>query len=90
MLCISVCIRFFLLYTDIDPGLVYKWSLSGTLYKLIRIRNVWGIIALLCMDAFYFLSTPYVREKAYNLFLRSHIISVILVLPAVSLFCPLL
>jgi len=74
-------------------GLVYLWSFNGTLSQMIQIQNgmpIWGVIALLCIDVFYFFSTPFVREKAYNLFLRSHIISMILVLPAVRFVAPFL
>jgi len=56
---------------------------------MIQIRNgqpIWGIIALLCVDSLYFFSTPFIREQAYNFFFRSHVVSVILLLPAVCLF----
>lgn len=53
------------------------------------IRNgepTWGIIALICLDSFYFFSTTYIREQAYNFFFRAHVVAVILVLPAVGVF----
>ena len=56
---------------------------------MIQIRNgqpIWGIIALLCVDSLYFFSTPFIREQAYNFFFRSHVVSVILLLPAVCVF----
>ena len=65
------------------------WSFNGTLWDMIQIRNgqpIWGIIALLCVDSLYFFSTPYIRDRAYNFFFRSHVASVVLLLPAVSAF----
>lgn len=47
--------------------------------------NYWGLIALICADVLVLFSTRWMRDKAYNLFLSTHIISFILILPAVSL-----
>ena len=49
-------------------------------------QNVWGIVALACMDLIFFFSTPYWRERAYNFFLTTHVTGFILVLPAVCIF----
>ena len=83
----------FLSDTSVDQFLVYRWSFDGVLADKLKIKDgnpIWGFTALLCIDVFYLFSTRYVREKAYNLFLRSHIISMVVVLPAVRIdFFPL-
>ncbi|KAJ3497971.1 hypothetical protein NLJ89_g10279 [Agrocybe chaxingu] len=61
----------------------FKWSLEGTFKQSMKRPNaIWGLIALLCLDALAFFSTAYWRKKAYNLFLSTHVISLIIVLPA--------
>jgi len=65
--------------------LVYKWSLKGTFTQSIKLPHViWGTIALVCLDMIVFFSTQYWRQKAYNLFLSTHIVCFILLMPAVS------
>ena len=46
---------------------------------------IWGTVALICLDVIVFFSTQYWRQKAYNLFLSTHIIGFVIVMPAVSL-----
>ena len=46
---------------------------------------IWGTVALICVDMIVFFSTQYWRQRAYNLFLSTHIVCFILVMPAVSL-----
>ena len=66
--------------------LVYQWSLQGTLKQSMKLPNaIWGTVALICFDMIVFFSTQYWRQKAYNLFLSTHIIGFIIVMPAVSL-----
>lgn len=65
---------------------VYVWSLTGTFQQNIRRpSSIWGLVALICVDLIFFFSTSFWRQKAYNIFLVTHIIGFILVLPAVSL-----
>ncbi|KAG2148175.1 ferric reductase like transmembrane component-domain-containing protein [Suillus bovinus] len=62
-------------------GYVYKWSLAGDIYnKLAEDFVRWGIVALVCLDLLGFCSTEYVRSKSYNLFITSHVVSLIIFL----------
>ncbi|KAG1741000.1 ferric reductase like transmembrane component-domain-containing protein [Suillus lakei] len=62
-------------------GYVYKWSLAGDIYKKLAEDYVrWGIVALVCLDLLGFCSTEYVRSKSYNLFIVSHVASLIIFL----------
>jgi ferric-chelate reductase len=62
---------------------VYKWLIAKTFQESIaKPANYWGLIALICMDCLFFFSTALWRQKAYNIFLLTHIPSVILLLPA--------
>ncbi|KAG2059380.1 hypothetical protein BDR06DRAFT_949427 [Suillus hirtellus] len=62
-------------------GYVYKWSLAGDIYsKLAEDYVRWGIVALVCLDILGFCSTDYVRSKSYNLFITSHVVSLIIFL----------
>lgn len=62
-------------------GYVYKWSLAGDIYsKLAEDYVRWGIVALVCLDVLGFCSTDYVRSKSYNLFITSHVVSLIIFL----------
>jgi hypothetical protein len=64
---------------------VYKWSLAGDIYKMLAEDSIrWGIVALVCLDLLGFCSTEYVRSKSYNLFIASHVLSLIIFLFAVS------
>lgn len=65
---------------------VYKWSLDGTLSQSLKSpSNMWGLVALACIDLIFIFSTQYWRGKAYNLFLSTHILGFTLVLPALYL-----
>ncbi|KIK38307.1 hypothetical protein CY34DRAFT_15128 [Suillus luteus UH-Slu-Lm8-n1] len=62
-------------------GYVYKWSLAGDIYQNLAKDFVrWGIVALVCLDLLGFCSTEYVRSKSYNLFIASHVVSLIIFL----------
>lgn len=62
-------------------GYVYKWSLAGTISeKLAEDYIRWGIVALICLDLLGFCSTEYVRSKSYNLFIATHVVSLIIFL----------
>ncbi|KAF8960641.1 hypothetical protein BDZ97DRAFT_1940337 [Flammula alnicola] len=64
----------------------YAWSLDGTFTTEIKTpAAIWGTIALICLDILFFFSTEYWRGKAYNIFLTTHIVGFILVLPALYL-----
>ncbi|KAG2360392.1 hypothetical protein BDR07DRAFT_1289654 [Suillus spraguei] len=65
-------------------GYVYKWSLAGDINKKLTENSIrWGIVALVCLDLLGFCSTEYVRSKSYNLFIVSHVVSLIIFLFAV-------
>ena len=76
----------YLLLAHLTLCTVYKWSLEGTFKSnMAHAPRIWGMVALLCMDMLFLFSTHYVRQKAYNLFLSTHIFSLILILPATYL-----
>jgi ferric-chelate reductase len=63
---------------------VYKYTIAGTFRASLLIpSNAWGYTGLICVDALYVLSTPFWRQKAYNIFLGSHILSSFILVPAV-------
>lgn len=65
-------------------GYVYKWSLAGEINKKLAENPIrWGIVALVCLDLLGFCSTEYVRSKSYNLFIVSHVVSLIIFLFAI-------
>ncbi|KAF8960642.1 hypothetical protein BDZ97DRAFT_1922018 [Flammula alnicola] len=67
----------------------YKWTLKGTFADSIKeLEFVWAMVALICFDMLFFCSTKYGREKSYNLFLATHIVGFILVLPAIYYHIP--
>jgi len=55
--------------------------------QLKRPFTAWGLVALVCLDCMVLFSTALWRQKAYPLFLATHSIGAILVLPAVRA-CP--
>ncbi|KAG2346595.1 hypothetical protein BDR05DRAFT_794213 [Suillus weaverae] len=62
-------------------GYVYQWSLAGNIYEKLAEDSIrWGIVALVCLDLLGFCSTEYVRSKSYNLFIVSHVVSLIIFL----------
>lgn len=64
----------------------YVWSLTGTFQQnILRPSSIWGLITLICVDLIFFFSTSFWRQKAYNIFLVTHIIGFILILPAAYL-----
>ncbi|KAF9527245.1 hypothetical protein CPB83DRAFT_856618 [Crepidotus variabilis] len=61
----------------------YKWTLEGSFKQnMANPHRIMGVIALLCMDILYLFSIKFVRDRSYNLFYRSHLICLALVLPA--------
>ncbi|KAF8811101.1 hypothetical protein BYT27DRAFT_7221556 [Phlegmacium glaucopus] len=64
----------------------YIWSLAGTAARrFAQPHIIWGTVALACLDLIFFFSTQYWRQRAYNLFLTTHIIGFMLILPAAYL-----
>jgi hypothetical protein len=53
------------------------------------IEHIWGVVALISIDLMWFFSIRYWRERAYNVFLRTHIAGFILVPLAVRSFSTL-
>ncbi|KAF8154708.1 hypothetical protein B0H34DRAFT_717545 [Crassisporium funariophilum] len=67
----------------------YQWSLDGTFKQSMKRSNsIWGLVALICIDMIFFFSTAYWRQRAYNLFLTTHIFGFIFVLPAAYMHKP--
>ncbi|KAF8628831.1 hypothetical protein AX17_005892 [Amanita inopinata Kibby_2008] len=70
-------------------GYFYQWSLTNTVsLNFAQPSNVWGLVALICFDLLFIFSTSLWRTKAYNVFLTSHTISYILIVPAIYLHQP--
>lgn len=68
---------------------VYRWTAAGTFTRIVASpKNAWGMVMLVAIDVLYFFSIPFFRQKAYNLFIWSHTIAVILLLPAIYLHQP--
>ncbi|KAL0579891.1 hypothetical protein V5O48_002138 [Marasmius crinis-equi] len=64
-------------------GYLYKFTAAGTFQESIaKPANYWGLIALICMDCLFFFSTAFWRQKAYNIFISTHVSSLILLFPA--------
>ncbi|TFK70007.1 hypothetical protein BDN72DRAFT_896809 [Pluteus cervinus] len=70
-------------------GYFYKWSLQGIFMRMLaRKITTWGLIGLLFLDLLFLFSLPWWRNRAYNVFLTTHILSFVLVLPAVYIHMP--
>ncbi|KIM43579.1 hypothetical protein M413DRAFT_25919 [Hebeloma cylindrosporum] len=67
----------------------YKWSLKGTFTQSIKLPfAIWGIVTITCFNMIVFFSTQYWRQRAYNLFLATHIIGFIVIMPALYMHKP--
>ncbi|KAI0746323.1 incomplete iron reductase [Daedaleopsis nitida] len=78
--------RVFVLAANIHAlGFFYSWSIAGTFTKRMAAPSIqWALVALICADLLWVLSTNMFREKFYNsIFIPSHIVCVILILIAV-------
>lgn len=51
---------------------------------IVQHKNLWGMALLVAMDVLYFFSTPFWRQHAYNIFIWSHTVAVLVLIPAVS------
>ena len=66
---------------------VYKWRIAGTISKhIFQPTNIRGVVALVCFDLLGIFSIQYVRSKFYNIFLATHVVGLIVLLYAVSVF----
>ncbi|KAJ4474404.1 hypothetical protein J3R30DRAFT_3707292 [Lentinula aciculospora] len=55
-------------------GYIYKWCLaSNFMEEIANPKCYWGLIGLICIDGLFLFSTEFVRRKAYNFFLATHI-----------------
>ncbi|KAJ3823188.1 ferric reductase like transmembrane component-domain-containing protein [Lentinula raphanica] len=55
-------------------GYIYKWCLSSNFQEEIaNPKCYWGLIGMICIDGLFLFSTEFVRKKAYNVFLLTHI-----------------
>ncbi|GBE84187.1 predicted protein [Sparassis crispa] len=67
-------------------GYIYKWTMEGKFTETIQEpKFVWGLVALVCLDILFFFSLAIWRQKAYNVFLASHIVGFVLLLVAACL-----
>lgn len=67
----------------------YTWILAGSFTTyFFKASNIWGFIALICVDCLFFFSQSWWRRKAYNLFLFTHIVSYATLLPALWMHKP--
>ncbi|KAL0576626.1 hypothetical protein V5O48_005356 [Marasmius crinis-equi] len=67
-------------------GYLYQWTILGIAKSALKAPTAyWGLIALICLDFLYFFSTPFWRNKAYRIFLSTHIFSMILLVPSTLL-----
>jgi hypothetical protein len=68
--------------------LVYRWTAAGTFKATIaRPKNVWGLILLVAMNVLWIFSTNGWRKGkglGYRVFIWSHVLGVIVTIPAVS------
>ncbi|KAF9465886.1 hypothetical protein BDZ94DRAFT_1188404 [Collybia nuda] len=70
-------------------GYFYRWSLAGNfMIQIKRPQTIWALVALVCFDSMTLFSTLYWRQRAYNVFIATHVIGVALVLPALWLHKP--
>ncbi|KDQ57126.1 hypothetical protein JAAARDRAFT_35728 [Jaapia argillacea MUCL 33604] len=67
--------RLMALFANIHTlGYFYSWALEGSFQENISQGFViWGLIATISLNMLVFLSTAFVRERAYNLFMFGHI-----------------
>lgn len=64
--------------------IIYTWTDAGTFRTHIKLpANIWGLVALICVNTIVFFSTSIWRRQAYNVFLTTHVISFSLILPAI-------
>ncbi|KAI0055985.1 hypothetical protein BV25DRAFT_1865522 [Artomyces pyxidatus] len=59
-------------------GFIFKWSIAGTVHEeFMKPKFISALIALGSIDLLVLGTTAYVRERAYNLFVATHIVSLI-------------
>ncbi|KAH8823322.1 hypothetical protein DL96DRAFT_270256 [Flagelloscypha sp. PMI_526] len=82
--------RFFVVCVNIHGlGYVYSWSLDGTFSQRITApQSTWGMVGLVAANVLFFFSTSFWRSKAYNIFLTTHMIGWVLLVPACWLHKP--
>ncbi|ESK85768.1 putative iron reductase [Moniliophthora roreri MCA 2997] len=72
-------------------GYFYSWTLLGIFSQAIKAPTAyWGLIALICLDLLYFFSTSFWRQNAYNMFISTHVVCAILLLPATLMHKPVM
>ncbi|KAJ3877964.1 hypothetical protein F5051DRAFT_352795 [Lentinula edodes] len=55
-------------------GYIYKWCLASSfMEEIANPKCYWGLIGMICIDGLFLFSTEFVRKKAYNIFLATHI-----------------
>ncbi|KAF6752852.1 ferric reductase transmembrane component [Ephemerocybe angulata] len=68
---------------------VYRWTAAGTFTQYIALpKNAWGMVMLVAIDVLCVFSTSLWRQKAYTIFIWSHTIAVIMLLPAIYMHQP--
>lgn len=67
----------------------YRWTMTESFTEnLARPTNAWGFVALFFMNVMIIFSTDFWRQNAYNVFLWTHTISIIVVLPSLYMHQP--
>lgn len=67
-------------------GYIYKWTLAGVFtHKVTEPDVAWAFTALVAFDFLAFFSTSYWRRRAYNIFIASHHLGFMVLLPALSM-----
>ncbi|KAF9255562.1 hypothetical protein L218DRAFT_1008440 [Marasmius fiardii PR-910] len=68
---------------------VYQWTMLGIVKSSVKTPMAyWGLTALVCLDVLYFFSTSFWRNKAYRIFLSTHVLSMIFLIPSTLLHKP--
>jgi ferric-chelate reductase len=66
-------------------GFFYKWFIAKQFRENIsQPKNSAGLVALICIDSLFFFSTKFWRQKAYTVFVTTHILSLTVLLFALS------
>ncbi|KAI0320002.1 ferric reductase like transmembrane component-domain-containing protein [Amylostereum chailletii] len=71
-------------------GYLYQWATLEVMSESLSApSNQWGLVSLISLDIILAFSTEYVRQRAYNLFLASHILGMTLLCVGMVLHYPI-
>ncbi|KAJ3559281.1 hypothetical protein NM688_g432 [Phlebia brevispora] len=67
-------------------GYIYKWVNQGVWTQRTKMTYVrWGLVALVSLDILFFFSLHIIRRKAYNVFISTHLIALVVFLVAICI-----